>query len=203
MNRKWDLARWHFRSALQIEPKSSVALNGMGAVYLNEKNYDKAVEYFKNSIACDPFAIAPRLNLAKIFQKEHKSTDAIKLYQEIRNIVPHQEISSIALLKIYMEQKDKDKVLTISRELYQNSRNPETLTNVGILFAFYGLTDEAKEAYQKAMSLGPTYKEAYWEAGKLYARLKEFDQAILSWKNGLKVDPSDQRFQEQLKKFQY
>jgi tetratricopeptide (TPR) repeat protein len=57
------MAERYYTAAIQIDPQNISAYNELGVLYMNRKNYDRAVEYFKKAISLDPEAAYPRLNL--------------------------------------------------------------------------------------------------------------------------------------------
>ena len=58
--------------------------------------------------------------------------------------------------------------------------------------------DVAIDSYIKAMRVAPDYKEAYLAAGTLLGNVGQYDQAIHLWELGLKIDPLDQRFKQDI-----
>ena len=60
------------------------------------------------------------------------------------------------------------------------------------------IVDIALNAYIKALKVDPHNKDAYLDAGVLLGNLGKYDEAIQIWKLGLRIDPSDHRFKDNI-----
>ena len=63
-----------------------------------------------------------------------------------------------------------------------------------------GAVDIALDSFIKALRVAPDYKEAYLEAGTLLGNLGQYDKAVHIWELGSRIDPSDQRFKNDIAK---
>lgn len=60
----------------------------------------------------------------------------------------------------------------------QINTTAEFLTNRGVTYEFMGLQQNAMKDYQAAISLNPTYSLAYYNAGNVYFRHRQYSQVI-------------------------
>ena len=195
---KLDDAKRNLLKALSLEPRTMNALNGLGGVFFKQNEYEKAKKCFAEASKVDRLAIFPRLNLAKTWMKEGNAPEAIKIYQDILSILPHHDLTLIYLIQIYLANKDRENSLKIAKELYEFSVDPLILTNVGIVFSSYHLYHEAIDSYKKAIYVAPKAKQAYWLLGELYNKNQQYDLAKEYWEKGLALDPTDNRFKQNL-----
>lgn len=72
-------AKIHFENSVKITPYYGLALNNIGAVYRNEKDYSKAKEYFQraNAIGDQYFSF---INLANTLLYDYKDPKAAQIY---------------------------------------------------------------------------------------------------------------------------
>jgi tetratricopeptide (TPR) repeat protein len=64
--------------ALQVDPANAKAWNNMGDYHYRRGEFDKAIEYFKNSIENNPAHSLAYVNLALAYRNTHRSSDALK-----------------------------------------------------------------------------------------------------------------------------
>ena len=199
MEGKWDMAKQDCLAALAIDPNLSIVLNNMGLIYLKNNDDSEAEKYFRRAMACDRFMILPRLNVAAIQERHKDIRGAVETLQGVLDIDPYDENALIALLKIYLGQKDQANTLDVAQRLTQ-SRNPETLTNVGIIFAFFHQYDKALAIFEHSIQMEPRYLNAYVQATELLAQQHQFERAFVMCQQGLSVSPRDKVLNNLLKR---
>ena len=191
-----DEAENYLMKALNMDPNSAAALNNLGVVFLRKKDLEHSEQKFLDSIKLKKGYIEPKLNLAKVYIEKKEYLKAINLYEEIHQDYPHDRHSLLGLLKLYLEQNEKNKVFETANKILKEIKEPACLTESGSLCASRGFNSLAMAFYAKSLRVNPKYKEAYLELGKFYGNLEQFNRAIVLWQDGSKIDPTDQRFTE-------
>lgn len=134
----WQEARIFLEEALSVQPDNPFVLTHLGVVALAQGNNTLAKEYFERAIKENQFEILGRLNLASLYKGDGNLTGAMRLYKEILDLEPNNEIALVELIQIYLQQGDRENILKIARVLSKHSHNPVVLRNVGLIFQRYG-----------------------------------------------------------------
>ena len=193
---KYKNARKNFETALQYAPDSLSIYTYLGIIAFLEDDLSRAQDYFLFAMKNDRFAILPRLNMASIYKKQGQLDDAVNMYEDILDIDPKHEAALVMLIQIYIEQKNEQKVFSVARRLLEVSRNPETLTNVGNIFAYAHLDQEALKAFRRAIAVYKNFTPAYWELGQFYVNRKQYAGALKVWQEGARIAPQEGRFKK-------
>ena len=160
MESRWSEARERLKQALEVNPNVSVAWSNLGTVAFMQGDYEQAKKYFMKASAIDRFAMLPRLNLAKTLLKMGDAPSAIRAYDDILAIVPNDELILVNAIRACWADHNGEKVISLGKRLFSVSRNPETLTNVGIMMEYFSRRDLAAVAYQKAAAADSRYVKA-------------------------------------------
>ncbi len=188
-------AKEQFETALRLFPKSSVVHTNLGTVYLRIGKNTEAQEEFLKALSANPYQMEARLNLAGLYKRQGKIDEALKLYEESCRIDPQDARALYALAEMYWAMGFKQKAVALSKIFLHYGRDAQKLTNLGSLAAQHRFIHLALALYNKAMAINSSYPETYLEVGKLYGNLNHFDQALFFWREGLKKNPLDRRFQ--------
>ena len=160
------------------------SMMGLGIVYYNLKDYDKAIYWlseFSKAMPNENKEMVSYLRASAIYRKG--STDeAIKYFEELANMTPASEYSrkaALYLIEIYSNRKDEAKVRFYLEKLKGTKEYNTAMTMIGDLYV-------TKENYEKALDYynqsndknNPKliYGEAYslYKKGKYEEALKKF-----------------------------
>ena len=161
------------------------SMMGLGIVYYNLKDYDKAIYWlseFSKAMPNENKEMVSYLRASAIYRKG--STDeAIKYFEELANVTPTSEYSrkaALYLIEIYSNRKDEAKVRFYLEKLKGTKEYNTAMTMIGDLYV-------TKENYEKALDYysqsndknNPKliYGEAYslYKNGKYEEALKKFE----------------------------
>lgn len=152
------------------------------------KNYEFAIKYFNEYITIDPIFPLAYYQLAEIYTKTGNRRMAEKVlkshleYPAKLNEKPH---------NFWVENWEK-------RRYYDYS---ETYANLGNLYLLDGKTDEAMNAYKKALELFPNNINALKNITNAYAKLGDSEKVKQAWLEVFRKYPEDEdavRFLEPL-----
>jgi len=192
----------NYNKALVFFPQSGVLHNNLGIAYKIKDELILAEETFHQSIKLNPFLLEPRLNLIEIYKIREKFNKIEELCKANLAIDAHDSRSLQALIEAYFISGKPEKALKeIDNILARVSRyDAPFLTNLGSIAAVGNQHKIAKMLLVQAVKRDKNYSEAYLELGKLYGNFEHFDQAIKVWQEGLRVDPTDERFNVLMRK---
>ena len=196
----WKQAELNYGRALKIDRFSGRIYNNLGSLYFKQGQLKKAKEYFFQALAYNPLLLGARLNLAKAFLNDSEYQKAIELCLENLDIVSEDTDTLSLLIDIYNKKKDIVHLKKYAYRMINDETDPEILTRLGVMMAQNNIVDVAFDSFIKAMRVGPYYKDAYFNAGTLLGNLGKYDAAIHLWELGLRIDPADQRFKNNIAK---
>jgi len=148
-------------SALTDEPTMLVSFV-TGKKYYDKGDYDKALEYFEQSLPANP--------------SKYIDTAPVFFY--------------IGYIHSYRKEYDKA-VENYSKSLDINPKSAEAYIGRGIAYAKKGEYGNAIADYSKAIDINPKDAGAYYNRGVVYAKKNEYDKAIADYNKALDINPKD------------
>ena len=99
----------HFDKALQIDPAFQLTLMFYAQIYINNKNYDRALEFAERSIKYHPNSPDGYTTVATIKSLQGKTDEAISAYLDVLEKYPESEDVLSNLYDIYIKKRDFNK----------------------------------------------------------------------------------------------
>jgi tetratricopeptide (TPR) repeat protein len=181
---------------LKIYPASERALNNLGNVYLERKQYEKAKRCFEQLVARNPADYIAQQNLGSIYEREDSPyRDEAKALEQFKAAVtgnPDFAEGHYNLGRLYqkMAQARRDTSLVTeavkcyTRALELNPSHVLAHNNLGLIYFHEGKVEDARREYETALRLDPGCEPAK-------ANLKLLD-ASPEGPAGFKPVPTDQ-----------
>ena len=133
----------------------SAAYTSLANIYFKENNFPKAVEYSKNSIAYNRYAVDAYQLLAMAYRLQNKQEAAAKILDTLQHYDPLNHFSRFERFLLNQSQENK-KAFT---GLIRNEMPQETFLELAIWYNSYGRTGDAV----KVLQLAPANTEVlYW-----------------------------------------
>lgn len=163
------LAKKNYERAIKLNPKYSDAINNLGTIYYSQKNYKKAVKYYRRAMRCAPSPSATvAANIGSAYFARKKYGDAAEWYEKAVRIDPeiferHNSAGTImreqtleeralfhlSLAKTYAKSGINDRALTyLQMALKEGVKNPNKIPDMP---EFAGLRSDLR--FQKLMAL--------------------------------------------------
>lgn len=163
----------------------------LGNKYLQDGKYQEAVSAFEKVIQIDPKNIPAREELFNVYIKENELDDANNILQEISKIDPKKDV------KQFDSELDSAKAISASKASYDqgiqqmnNKQFPDAIAS------FQKVIKEDQERYNDAQKKINDCKKAFIDTtlqkAKDAASNKDYQTALDSIDQGLKVDPNNQ-----------
>jgi cytochrome c-type biogenesis protein CcmI len=75
--------------------------------------------------------------------------------------------------------------------LKRDPKNVEAITHLGVILSVANHTDQALEAFDRALAIDPTYAHAWWDKARvLYEAKQDYQGAIRAWEKFVSLVPS-------------
>lgn len=169
----------------------------MGLFYLNSGNLDQAIRLLNRSIALNPNYYLAFNALGLAYSMKGNLQESVKHYQKCLLINPTFSEARNNLGAVYQEMGMLDKAeqefRTVAADKNYNSKELPYYNLARLYMAQEKLT-EALENVQKALEINKDMAMAYNLKGLLHEKLENFDEAIESYNQAVKIVPQDINF---------
>jgi anaphase-promoting complex subunit 3 len=184
------------QAAIQIERTSAEGLMnllkhfGKGQALMGQYKMEEAIKVLKSLPEKHSKSGWVLSSLAKCYFEQAKYTEAIKLYEESREIDPHRlegcEYYSTALWHLQQEVK----LSALSQELIELDKNsPQTWCAAGNCFSLQKEHETSIKFLQRAIQVDPDFAYAYTLLGHELVLTEEMDHAASAFRNAIRIDP--------------
>lgn len=156
--------------SIHLCPCNTAAYNSRGILYLQERQFEKAVDDFTDAITGWKYtlSISPDNNVARenlTFAYNNRGLAYAKLRQ--------------------FDQASTD----FETAIEHNEKYAQAYVNLGLVYASQGNLEQAITEYDKAIKLSDDFAEAYANRGAAYADLGAFEQAIKDLTQAIEYQP--------------
>jgi len=139
-----------FRSALQLDPKFSLATYYLGVCQLESGDLDDAAGSFRDTLARDPRSFSAAYNLGVIYTRQHRAGDAIKAFLQATEALPEFAEAHEALGELYLYQNRLDEaVQELERAVALNPASPRAHRALGQSYAAKGFDSQAQKEFER------------------------------------------------------
>ncbi len=147
------------------EPGSAVARYAMGFAYNNLKQYDQAIQAFREALRIQPELAKAWNGLGTAYGNPKQHDQAIKAFREALRIQPEYADVWNNLGTSYSLLKQYDQAIQAYREALRiQPEYAEAWNNLGIAYYRQGQRDKVREIYQTLRKLDPAMAEKYFNA---------------------------------------
>lgn len=85
-----------------------------------DKNYESALQYYKNALSLKPDDIVVRLAMAEIYMDQEAYDEAIVLLTEVADLRPEETSAYEGLIRIYEAKKDYASIIALASDIEDN-----------------------------------------------------------------------------------
>ncbi|KAM4747156.1 protein O-mannosyl-transferase TMTC3 [Rhinophrynus dorsalis] len=171
-NRNWDWESEYslFMSALKVNKNNAKLWNNVGHALENEKNYARALRFFKQATEVQPDDIGAHMNVGRTYKNLNRAKEAEESYLIAKSLMP----------QVIPGKKYAARVAPNHLNVYINLANL-IRTNESRL-------EEADQLYRQAISMRPDFKQAYISRGELLLKMNKPLEAKDAYIRALELD---------------
>jgi predicted O-linked N-acetylglucosamine transferase (SPINDLY family) len=172
---KFEEAKKICKQELIKNPKHFETINLLSIIYLQEKNYEKAIDLINKAITIKPNHQALYNNLGVIYKEIENYEFAIKNFKKAIKINSNYSEAHNNIAIVYQILKKSNEALNHYRiSIRINPDNPETYYNLGILFFKKNNYKNAIESFKKSLKLNRNHLGALKNRASAYASSHEY-----------------------------
>ncbi|MEE6480275.1 hypothetical protein FKM82_012521 [Ascaphus truei] len=171
-NRNWDWESEYtlFMSALKVNKNNAKLWNNVGHALENEKNYARALRFFKQATQVQPDDIGAHMNVGRTYKNLNRSKEAEESYLIAKSLMP----------QVIPGKKYAARVAPNHLNVYINLAN--------LIRANESRLEEADQLYRQAISMRPDFKQAYISRGELLLKMNKPLEAKEAYVKALELD---------------
>ena len=159
--------------------------------YLQESNYEKAIEFFQKGAAKFPQSVEIPYNLGVSYLRLGRVDEAISSLEKAISLKPDLLEPYYALGECYFTKGDSEKALaTFKKALEIQPDNGKVYYNLGIVYYKKDMTDEAISHFEQAKKLSPDFSSAPYQLGLTYIKKGDFAKAIENLEKFMELEPN-------------
>ncbi len=192
---------------LDVDPRSAEALTGLARLYATTGAWDRLVDTLERHIdvaveRSEKIALLDRLG--KLHREERKDTDAaIRAYERIAEIEPEHKDALHSLSELQIESETYDQALQSMEKLAALTEMPAEQVRIQyeigqILDQHLGNPESAREHFNRAREIDPTYLPALDALGRSYRESGDWQQAVRVIEQAIEHDPAPRAKAERL-----
>ncbi len=208
-----EKAKEHFNAALQAEQGGNQAAAitsyeaalgedasfvdayiNLGAIYFQQKQYDKALQNFKVATEKDKKNADAFANLGRVQYALKKYAEAEIAFNSAIALKDSDPGYYKDLGKVYYRKKNNEEVVATFTKCHQlGGGDYLTFYMLGKAYENTGNTDQALAALKKSAELNDKYDNAHSAMGAIYLSQEKYRSAAGAFKSAMQADPANYR----------
>lgn len=179
-------------SKLRDSPKNQELINSIGIHYLNNKNFEAAIKYFKQNLSLNHSYYKFHFNIGLAYDELKQYDLAIIHYKEVIKLNKNFELVYFKLGNIYLNSNKLDLSINyFSQSIEINAKNIFSIINRGLAYHKSQKFDNALKDFTLAISMEKNNWLALVNRGNTYKKLYEFSKAESDYKQVLTILPNN------------
>ncbi|MDZ7964432.1 MAG: tetratricopeptide repeat protein [Nostoc sp. DedSLP03] len=204
-----------YRQIIDVDPKQSEALYGLGLLAQQRGQYQNAEQFFQAALQLQPEVGAIYNSLGFTLQQQGKLEEAIACYEKALEILPDSievqiNISNILHIQGKLSPEEQVHYAELNEQFGLNRQEagdfkiaelyyrqaialqPDLVsshTNLGEVLQQQGRFNDAIDFYKQALKIQPDYHHAYHNLGYLFQEKGRFEEAIEAYEKALSIQP--------------
>jgi Flp pilus assembly protein TadD len=156
-NGNYTLAVDLFNRAIEADPKSKVAWNDLGIVYMNDQKDELAINAFQKQVAINPYHYNAYDNLGRVYLRERKYDEAEKWFRKQLEIQPLHQHALTNLGIAYLETHKYEEALPeLEKAASLAPDDADCQVRLGQAYLNLGQDDKAMTEFDKAVKISAT-----------------------------------------------
>jgi F-type H+-transporting ATPase subunit b len=186
----FDRALADLDKAVQLDPRSALALMERASIYHAKGELDRAIADYDAAIAARPKSAAAFYGRGEAYRAKNDLDRAIADYDRALQLDKNSAAAHAGRAKAHRGKGDFDKALADFEEAMKLDSNSASLhVYRGTVYQTKGDLDQAITDYDEAIELDPKYATAFLERAKAYRDKHDLERARQDLEAALKIDP--------------
>lgn len=182
-----------FRIIVVENPKYVAGWTGLGWAYCKAGEYQSAIEACRQAMALAPDDFENCRMLGFVYSEMGEYDTAIEYYEKAMTLDPENDEMLINLAFTLIQRDRFEEALPYCNKYLSHEPNPIMWNILGFALFHLGRLDEAKKAYEEALTLDPDYEKAMSNLADVYMAKKNFAKAEELYMKAYQINPKERR----------
>jgi|SRR5579884_1822387 len=166
-----EVAIRYFKRALDVDPGSLIALNGLGLSYMDEHDYGQALAQFKTCLLHDAYNYACMDNMGATYLEMTQFNQADGILRQAHQLFPERGEALVNLGYLTDSRGDwKKAVVYYVEAMTVYPYSADAYIDLGYTYNVHGLYQLAQSALIKGLAVAPEDGRLHFLLGDAYAR---------------------------------
>ena len=187
---KLEEARAIYEEILKLEPTHFDALQLLGLLLAQTKQFIKAVDFFDRALAINPDHADCYSNRGVALKQLKKFDQALASYDKAISLRPdYADAHSNRGVTLQVLSRYKEALASCEKAISLKPDHADAYFNRGNALQALKRYDEALASYDKAISIKPDYADVHSNRGVTLQALKRYDEALASYDKAIRIKP--------------
>ena len=189
---EFDQAKKELLNVIDIDPQHIRALNQLGEISLNQKNYKLACDYFSQALLINNNIAETwhSLAISEFFLQQYQH--AIDSFNQCLNIKPHHLTANQECANAYCKLNKFDDAIRHYYRQIEIKPCDDTFYNLAVCFMYQEKTNDAIEYFTKALTTGHNMTQSNLNMGSLYLKISNLEKAQFHYESALSIEPENE-----------
>ncbi len=179
-----------YTQALKLNPRFAEAYSSRGFIYVQIRQYEKALADFNEAIRINTHFAEAFLRRGMVYEYIGKYDEAISDFNEAIRLNPRFVEAYTCRGTYYRKKKDLKRAISdYTKAIQHNPDNAYSYYKRAIIYDDKGDTVRAISDYDKAIKLNPRFHLAYNNRGITYSTRWDYDRAIIDYDAAIRLKP--------------
>lgn len=180
-----------FKKLIAIKPGNQTLQYLLAQSYLRSGSYNEFLNYFQQVLKQSPNSVALHMLMGEANDGLDRTSEAIKQFQIAASLAPNQPDVHFGLGYLYWKNHEYDKATAqFRREIQAKGSVAKSKAYLGDIALREDRNAQARTLLEEAMRSYLKIRIAYYDLGILDIREKKYDQAIVEFRNAIKMEPN-------------
>jgi Flp pilus assembly protein TadD len=167
-----------FRKVLSLDPGNRVAVLNLATYYVEQKKFERALEYLKAANSDSSGDPDLQVLLIKAYLGAGSTAEALQIAQHFPASVSENPKLHFSLGLLFAENGAPEEAIHQFQLVPIMERDYETYENLGLAYVKLGNSEKARGSFEAAMRLAPQRPEPYLELSRIYLASQQPEQAL-------------------------
>ena len=181
-----------YASCLKIDPSSAAVRYELANIYINQENYNSALELARGAVRLQPTNLWYQIQLANIYQKKGMIDHACKVYERLIDMNPDRYDFYYLEAALFSSVEKFEEAIEVYDRLEKRKGIQEGVSlEKERLYMKLGKKKQAYAEVQKLIKKFPFRADFHGILADLYLSDKQEDKAFKQYQEILKIDPNN------------
>lgn len=176
---------------LKNQPNNVIALNLLGVIYYQFRDFNSSIECIQKAIQIDPYNPESYYNLGNAFKERGQFNEAIVQYKKALQFDSSFAAAYCNLGATFQDQGQfNEAIFSYKKALKIDPNLADAYYNIGVIFQTRREYDEAEVNYKKSLQINPASADAYYNLGLIFQKRGQINEATTYYEKVLQNNPN-------------